>query len=354
MAGHPGARSPTAVSTPIATIVAQVSDPHLTVPAPRSVAGLGFKRLLSYLAWQRKRRYLHRPDVLAAVMADLRTGPRDHVIVTGDLTQLGLPDECRQALEWLEAQGDPRDVAVIPGNHDVLIEDDWSATVGLWSRFFASDPDCLWERPPGRDPGGNRDREFAPASRTDRDHQAAPTGSEPHAGFPTLRRRGGVALIGLDSAMPTAPFYATGRLGRAQLERLRGLLETLGRQGAFRLVYVHHSPLPGRHKRRKRLEDAAALLAVLEAAGAELVVHGHGHHEALATLPTAAGPMLVVGAPSGSLVGAAGWNRYTIAPVPEGWSVEIDCRRLRPEGMVSEGGRRHVLARAVTTGTPQG
>jgi 3',5'-cyclic AMP phosphodiesterase CpdA len=338
MAGHPG--PPATVST----VIAQVSDPHLTAPDPHSDGRLGLKRLLSYLAWQRKRRYLHQPEVLAAVMADLQASERDHTIVTGDLTQLGLPGECREVLAWLEAQGNPHDVAVIPGNHDVLVTDDWETTIGLWARYFESDPEIahpMRERLPSRDSGSDRDWEVAPTS----GHRAC---------YPSVRRRGSVALIGLDSAVPTAPFYATGRLGAVQLDRLRSLLEGLGRDGAFRFVYVHHSPLPGGHKWRKRLADADALLAVLESAGAELIVHGHGHHEAFAMLPTAVGPMLVVGAPSGSLVGAAGWNRYSIAPDPQGWSVDIDYRRLGPDGMVSQSGGRHLLARAAAASLTPG
>ena len=52
-------------------------------------------------------------------------------------------------------------------------------------------------------------------------------GDDGDAAFPFLRRRGPLALIGLSSAVPTAPFMATGRLGAEQLARSRELLDQL-------------------------------------------------------------------------------------------------------------------------------
>ena len=63
--------------------------------------------------------------------------------------------------------------------------------------------------------------------------------------FPFVRRRGPLALIGLTSAVATAPFMATGWLGQAQIARLDALLPRLA--GHFRVVMVHHPP--GRSRR---------------------------------------------------------------------------------------------------------
>jgi 3',5'-cyclic AMP phosphodiesterase CpdA len=294
-------------------VIGQLSDPHLTTPVANSPARLGLKRLLGYLSWRRKRRHRHRREILADVVADIRSQALDHLLVSGDLTHLGLPGECREALTWLRELGPADRVSVIPGNHDVLVADDWAATVGLWRNYFSSTAD----EAPG------------------------------DGAFPFLRCCGAVALIGLNSSVPTAPLMADGRMGVAQRERLGPLLEALGRESCFRLVFLHHSPLPDGHAWRKRLRDADALLALLRDAGVELVVHGHGHHEALTTVDTAAGPMLVVGAPSASLAGefAAGWNLYRIAPVAGGWSVRIDLHRHGHTGMVLRDSVEHVLSR---------
>ena len=319
---------PPPLTGPVA--IGHLSDPHLTTPVPDRVASLGLKRLLSYLSWRRKRRYRHLPGILSDVVADIRANHVDHLLVTGDLTHLGLAGECGEALSWLRTLGDPRSVSVIPGNHDCLVADEWALTVGLWRDFYAEFPAAAGSR-----------GQSAPCSR------ACGCGSGPDAGFPFLRRSGPVALVGLNSAVPTAPLFASGRLGDAQLERLGALLGSLGRQACFRLVFMHHSPLPDGHAWRKRLRDATALLHVLRSAGAELVVHGHGHHQAFATVATTAGPMLVVGAPSASLAGEhqAGWNRYVVERTAAGWNVTVDQRRFGPTGVVLRESSKHALPR---------
>ena len=93
--------------------------------------------------------------------------------------------------------------------------------------------------------------------------------------FPFVRRRGPLALIGLSSAVPTAPLMATGRLGRAQLEALEDILISLSAEQAFRVLLVHH-PLHS-DSRPKRLTDSRKLLALLRQHGVDLILHGHDH-----------------------------------------------------------------------------
>ena len=68
------------------------------------------------------------------------------------------------------------------------------------------------------------------------------------------------------TATPSAPFMATGSLGGRQLQRLADLLRDTGRQGLFRVVLLHHPPVPGEEKWRKRLTDAGLIdrMAALE------------------------------------------------------------------------------------------
>lgn len=271
------------------------------------------KRVLGYLSWRRRRRFVHAPDVLADVVADVKARGFDHIAVTGDLTHVGLPAECRVAATWLRALGKPDEVTVIPGNHDRYVRADWSETVGRWSEYLAGD-----------------------------DPRAA---SE--AMFPSIRVRDRVAIIGLDSATPSAPMFATGRIGEAQRERLAALLEQARQRGLFRLVLIHHSPLPQGHRWRKRLTDAAALLGVLQRQGAELVVHGHGHQRRIDAVATSQGEMVVVAAPSASLVGAGrgGYNGYQISPAGTGWRVEVREYAHREGAVVAQESREFELSR---------
>ena len=160
---------------------------------------------------------------------------------------------------------------VIPGNHDAYVHSAWSSTFSLWEPFMRSD--------------------------------AAGAGSDDSM-FPSLRIRNGVALIGLSSARATAPFLATGALGRAQLQRLQALLEQAAEQRLFRVVLLHHPPRPEDEKWRKRLTDGKALCAVLGRAGAELVLHGHSHRSLHGELDAGSHRIPVFGIPSASAIGS--------------------------------------------------
>ena len=67
----------------------------------------------------RNRRDAYQREVLDRIVADLQAQAPDHIAVTGDLVNIGLPQEHINALAWLESLGAPQRVSVIPGNHDI-------------------------------------------------------------------------------------------------------------------------------------------------------------------------------------------------------------------------------------------
>jgi 3',5'-cyclic AMP phosphodiesterase CpdA len=297
---------------------AHLSDPHLTSlagVAPRDLLG---KRALGYLAWRVRRRVHHRGAVLDALVRDLDGRDLDHVVVTGDLTHLGLPAELAEARRWLERVGPPARLTVVPGNHDAYARSSAGAMVGAWDAYLAAD-------------------EPAPA------HDGGP--------FPAVRVRGPVAFIGLSSARPSPALLATGTLGPAQLERLGAALRDSERRGLFRVVLLHHPVLAGAVRWRKRLTDARALRAVLARHGAELVLHGHTHRASLELIRDGAAPIPVVGVPSASAATAdaergARYHVYEVARQATGWAVTLAARRYSPAlgRFVDDGAPRPLLA----------
>jgi 3',5'-cyclic AMP phosphodiesterase CpdA len=227
---------------------AHVTDAHLTSPDPSGIHELFNKRMLGALSWRRRRRHIHRREVLEALVADLRREAPDHIAITGDLTQIGLPGECAAARAWLDELAPPSAVSLVPGNHDRYARADWSQTVGLWTPFMSPDP--------GASPAGDNARGES---------------------FPFLRIRGPVAFIGVSSSVVSPWLMATGTVGGAQRARLEDMLDATGRQGLFRVILIHHLPVPGADKWRKRLTDAGDLAALIRRRGAELVLHGHTH-----------------------------------------------------------------------------
>ncbi len=280
--------------------IAHLSDPHLTSLDPVRWRELLNKRILGYLSWRLRRRRAHSREILSRTLAHLAGQQPDHLVISGDLTHLGAASECREAETWLNRIGAPDYISIVPGNHDRYIAADLEQTLGRWRAYMQSDPG------------------------------AAARGPQ----FPYLRVRGPVALIGLSSAVPTPPFYASGRLGEEQLQHLGHLLEATAQQGLYRIVILHHSPHS--MSSRRGLSDAGALLSTLAGPGAELVIHGHGHRQMQATLQAGARRIPVFGVPSASAsyndpAKAPGYYIYEISQLPSGWQTRVNAFILNEE-----------------------
>ena len=303
---------------------AQLSDPHLSSLDGASWRDLANKRLLGYLSWRRRRRLEHRSEVLESLRRDLLGVRPGHLVITGDLTQISLPDEFHQARAWLDSLGRPDEVTVVPGNHDAYVHVSWAQGLSRWQPYLESDEPC-------RDAGA----------------------TSPETMFPSLRVRGSVAFIGLSSARPSAPLLATGRIGDSQLKRLEMILDQARSQGLFRVVLLHHPPVPGEERWRKRLTDAAQLCAVIARQGAELVLHGHRHRAVQSRIEIPGTHVPVFGIPSASSVGPgtgrmAQYHLYTVHASKSTWELELEVRGYTTEKdrFVTQGTRRLEIPRA--------
>jgi 3',5'-cyclic AMP phosphodiesterase CpdA len=298
---------------------AHLSDLHLSSPAGVPLGTLVGKRALGYLSWRWRRRAAAGPAAWSALVRDVEAMRPDHVLITGDLTQLGLAIEFTQVRRALERLGDPSRVTLVPGNHDVYRPESWAPLLAGWAPYLSADTACRWANT--TDPPAGDDR--------------------PPDLFPTLRVHGAVAIIGLSTARPSAPFLAVGSVGSSQQRRLAELLAETGRRGLFRVVLMHHPPTSSVVSWRKRLTDAAALRAVVAEHGAELILHGHAHRASLSQLPGATGRTLVVGAPAALPIGerAARRGHYYLGRVTtaaEGWRLHLQLRSLPAGGGAAE------------------
>lgn len=299
-------------------IIAHLTDPHLFFARPSLVQGLG-KRGLSYANWLRRRRHLHRPEITARIVSDLKSARSDFIAMTGDLVNFSLEAEIAAGADWLASLGPPERVGAIPGNHEGLARG-FEALLGrYWGPWISGDD--------GR------------------------------PGFPWLRRRRGVALIGLSSAVTTPPLFATGTVGAQQLAALARLLAETGREGLCRVVLVHHPPTPVTGW-RKRLTDAPALRQVIAREGAELVLHGHTHRADLSWIATPAGRVPVIGAPASGMRPGRGtdggaWLRLEITGDADGWRLALAERRVDASGELGDGPRLDIpLPRAEVARLP--
>jgi 3',5'-cyclic AMP phosphodiesterase CpdA len=280
-------------------VLAHLSDPHLSSLTGVRFSALLNKRLLGYLSWRHHRRRIHCPQILEALLCDLADAAPSHVVVTGDLTCLGLPDEFHQTALWLRRLGPPESVTVVPGNHDAYVAEDREETCGAWAPYLAGDEGA-----------------FAGV-------------------YPSVRVRGPAALIGLSSARPSAPFLAVGSLGRSQLARFEKVLEETGRRGLLRIVLLHHPPVPGTVPWRKRLTDARRFADVVRRQGAELILHGHAHVCVARRLVAGTRNIPVFGVPSasGSDSNSGRAARYHLCRFEHrvgGWALMVTARAYSP------------------------
>jgi 3',5'-cyclic AMP phosphodiesterase CpdA len=314
--------------------LAHFSDLHLFSGRDLSVSELLNKRILGYLSWRLHRRTNHRKEVLAGLLHDLQRLETDHIAITGDLTHLGRAAEFSRTQELLDRLGSPSKVSVVPGNHDAYIAANWMQTYARWAPYMASDSDY----------GDNADL-------------SDPDLSDPAAYFPMLRIRGQIALIGVSTARPSAPFFATGKVGALQMQKFEHLLTETARRGLFRAVLIHHPPVPGVVSWRKRLTDAANFRAVIKRRGAELILHGHVHRRSKTQLQTPAGSVPVISVPAVSSMGRtpggrARFHTYQIRPTDSGWNVLLTMYRYSAteKHFRAEDDHRFVLPRSATDG----
>ncbi len=288
-----------------AYLLGHLSDPHLSpLPPPRLHELLG-KRITGYLNWTRNRHLTHRRDWLDSLVADLRAQHPDHIAVTGDLVNLGLDAEFPPARRWLEEVGPSNGVSLVPGNHDAYVRTVRHHSLQQWGDYMRGDEigvDAL--------------------------------------AFPFLRKRGPLALIGLTSSNPTAPFMATGTLGKAQRKALEQVLISLDGADLFRVLLVHH-PLRSTAK-YKRLTDAPELCAILKEHGVDLVLHGHDHIHSTMWFDGPMGrPIPAIGVPSASSIAhgsrpAAAYNLFSIARHDNAWRCDMRVRGFGDGEMISE------------------
>lgn len=280
--------------------IAHLSDPHIgPLPKPRWRELIG-KRATGYLNWRRGRHRAHDMDALTALVADMRAQNPDHVAMTGDICNIGLPGEFPLAARWLGSLGAPAEVSLAPGNHDTYMR----STLKLMSRELSP-----WMR-----------------------------GDDGAHSFPYLRRRHGVAIIGLCSGVPTLPFVASGKLGAGQLARLESLLRETREE--VRVVLIHHPPVDGGGGIRN-LGDHRDLAAILAREGAELLLHGHSHSISRKSMLGPKGPIPVLGICSASSIGRNPRRRAAY------YLIDIDAKTRRlviTARQLGAAGQFHVLS----------
>lgn len=271
--------------------IAHVSDLHVLSPAGVEWRKILFnKRITGYANLLLRRGRVYRPEYLQAVL-EAAAACADHVVVTGDITNLGLESEYNEARRLLNSVTRPAEVTVVPGNHDIYL-----ASIQREHRFPLH---------------------FGRLLVSDLPQYAVQTPAGP---FPCVKLRGPVAIIALSSAVHRPPFVSSGNVGDAQLSALGKILAHPEVMRRTPVILIHHPPVDQRirlARLRDGLVDAASLLGTLAPLSRGLVLFGHLHVRVRCTLRTLPGALDVVCASGAALDHAdpsirAGFNLYEI------------------------------------------
>ena len=169
----------------------------------------------------------HDDSLLRTAIAEVNGAEPDLVVIAGDITDEGYPDQYELARERLSALACPR-VVVVPGNHD-------ARHVGYlqFERTFGARDTQL-----GLSAGGTQ-----------------------------------LALVAVDSSKPDVD---EGEIGR---EHYAWIDEGFAGSADLRVFVCHHHlmPIPGTGRERNQVLDAGDVLAVLRRSGVNLVLAGHRH-----------------------------------------------------------------------------
>ncbi len=225
--------------------IGHLSDIHVPAGIQPSFRDLMGKRITGYLNFKWRREKEYDPQVLQHAVKRLIEAKVDLVIVSGDLSNLAYHQEFDQANLYLS----PLDHAhipylVIPGNHDRYLA---RATDGYMEALF---------------------------------HEHLGTPLDPPHPYPWIYEHDDATIIGLNSAVPNAPFQAWGHVSERQLRALDQLTQRLPPSPKPRIVTVHHHIGQAPHKKRdhnRNLRNSDAVLAHAKALDAQLILHGHNH-----------------------------------------------------------------------------
>ncbi len=266
--------------------ILHASDLHFQADCPISRwPRLGWRRVAAQTEFRLLKRrllFLSVEQTVRRILVDADRAGVDHLIVSGDLTALALPEEFAAAHAALAAWSDR--ITLVPGNHDRY------TPAAMKDRLF--------------------EEVFADMLRSDLPEHRR------EGAFPVVKLpRDGLAVVGLSSArVPLTPGIAAGWVGRAQRDALAAILADPRVTGRAVIVTVHHAPRRPSGRRdwpTHGLWDGEEILDLASRAGVAAVCHGHIHERFRLTGPRG---LPIFGAGSSTQRGVEGYWLFDVGP----------------------------------------
>lgn len=209
-------------------------------------------------------------DSLKSSIAEIQP---DAVAVSGDLTQRCSTSEFLKARAYLDAIREIAPVIVIPGNHDVRWLGAVARQLGAVGLVGRSAHDFKYSK---------YIRFISPEL-------------SPHLEVPGVVIAGCNTAHGIARGSLTRRFRDLGVIGHVNKRDLKKVEEAFDKASpdAARIVMIHHNPIKGESSGRHGLANTRQALKAFEDFGAELVMCGHDHQEAVHTVQEDASGLVI-------------------------------------------------------------
>ncbi len=262
--------------------LAHISDIHLT-PMPKIAwRELLNKRITGYINLNLNRKLCFNRNFLDRVVISLLQQKPDHLVISGDIVNLGTFEEFINGKIWLENLSKKIPLSISLGNHDAYVKGSLKQACNIFANWLKSDVDF-----------------------------------EQDSYFPNVKIQNGVAIINVCTAIATLPFFATGYFSKKQAKNLEKILYICGQQNLFRIINIHHPPMKRATNWHKKLWGIRNFKNAIKSAGAELILHGHTHKESLEYMLNI--PVIGVGSASKPCTYNANYNIFGIEKADNRW-----------------------------------
>ena len=240
------------------------------------------KRLTGYINLNFNRKYCFNRNFLDRVIISLLQQKPNHLVISGDIVNLGTFEEFINAKIWLKNLSKKVPISISLGNHDAYIKGSFNQACDIFSPWLKSDINL---------------------ERTNY--------------FPNVKIQNNIAVINVSSAIATAPFFATGCFSKKQAKILEEILCRCAEKNLFRVINIHHPPIKGATNWHKKLWGIQNFKTIIKSAGAELILHGHMHKSSLEYMLNI--PVVGVGSASKPCEHNANYNIFGIEKIHNRW-----------------------------------
>ena len=222
--------------------IAHITDTHILESDHHTRSGLHRFRV-NFLSFGRSKDAEDRRRRLLDAMGRAMAAGASHIVMTGDMTEDGQPDQFEALAEVLGSSGvAPELITLVPGNHDLYTD------LHAWD-IALSGPLAPW----------------APTSR-----------------LGSLVVRGGVAILPVSTCFKQHYLFAAGRLGAHNARRIVWAANEARALGCALLVGLHHPVFPYQVSVGTwwdGLRDHQVMTALLRENPELFVFHGHIHRK---------------------------------------------------------------------------